>query len=97
MYRPGDKTSTPAGQGGSIAMLSKWEGKALVAEGTLQNASGVTTDVREVFGVAPDGSLTIEIVTTSAAGKAESQVTYSRLQSVGPCDSWPTPCKRPAK
>jgi outer membrane protein assembly factor BamB len=94
MYRPGEKTSTPAGQGGSIAVMSRWESGALIAEGTSANASGATTTVREAFRIAPDGSLTIEIQTSAAADKAESKVTYSKIQSVGPCESWPTPCKR---
>ena len=94
MYRPGDKTSTPAGQGGRISMVSKWESRALVAEGTLESASGETTTVREAFGVAPDGSLTIEVQASAAAGKSESKVTYGKIHSVGPCESWPTPCKR---
>jgi outer membrane protein assembly factor BamB len=95
IYRPGDKTSTPAGQGGRISMVAKWESRALVAEGTLENASGGTTIVREAFAVELDGSLTIEIQTSAAAGKAASKVTYGRMHTVGPCESWPTPCKRP--
>jgi outer membrane protein assembly factor BamB len=97
MYRPGEMTTSPAGQGGSVAVTSRWEGGSLIAEGTSANASGATTPVREAFRIAPDGSLTIEITTSAAADTMESKVTYSRMQSVGPCESWPTPCKRAAR
>jgi outer membrane protein assembly factor BamB len=97
MYRPGEKMSTPAGQGGTIALTSRWEKDALIAEGTVASASGIATTVREAFRLAPDGSLTIEIQSSGGAEKAESTVTYHKIQSVGPCESWPTPCRRAAR
>ena len=32
---------------------------------------------------------------TTAAEKNESSLVYTRITDVGPCASWPTPCKRP--
>ncbi len=43
IYRPGRKTSTPAGQGGAVTMTTKWEGRALVSEGAMKAPNGDTT------------------------------------------------------
>lgn len=95
MFKPGGKTSTPVGQGGSIAMTSRWDGRTLVSEGTSVNASGVSTPVMESYAVSADGkTLTVTVTTGAAEGKATSTFTYVRITSVGPCESWPTPCKR---
>ena len=96
IYKPGGQTSTPAGQGGVVTMTTRWEGRTLVSEGAMKAPSGDTTIVREVLSVSPDGkALTVQI-TTSAAEKAASALTYTKVTSVGPCESWPTPCKRPS-
>jgi hypothetical protein len=94
MYRPGGKTSTPAGQGGSITMTSKWEGRALVSEGTQESPTGASTRVREVMALGADGrSLIIDVTTAGAAGPSASSLVYARTKDVGSCQSWPTPCK----
>ena len=97
IYKPGRETSTPAGQGGAVTMSSKWDGKSLVAEGALKAPNGDTTTVREVVTLGGDGkTLTME-VTTKAAASAEgsaSTLVYSKITDVGPCEKWPTPCKR---
>lgn len=95
IYKPGGETSTPAGQGGAVTMTSKWEGRALVSEGAMKAPNGDTTTVREVFTLGADGkSLTVQVATT-AIDKADSTLVYTRITDVGPCETWPTPCKRP--
>lgn len=95
LYRPGAKTSTPAGQGGTIAVTSRWDGRSLVAEGTQQAPSGASIDVSEVMTLSADGkTLTVEIVATAGGEKNTSTAVYTRIGDVGPCEKWPTPCKR---
>jgi hypothetical protein len=94
IYTPGGKTSTPVGQGGSITMVSKSDGRTLMSEGTQQDASGVSTTVKEVMALSADGgTLTIDVTKKGASDTAASTLTYTRIQGVGPCESWPTPCK----
>ena len=94
MYTPGGKTSTPAGQGGSVTMTSKWDGRTLVSEGTLDSPSKPSVGVKELISLAADGrTLQIDVTTTTAADKASSALRYTRAQDVGPCESWTTPCK----
>ena len=94
IYKPGAQTSTPAGQGGAVTMSTKWEGRTLVSEGAMKAPNGDTTTMKEVVALSPDGKvLTIEI-NTAAAEKAASTLVYTRITSVGGCESWPTPCKR---
>ena len=93
IYKPGAQTSTPAGQGGAVTMATKWEGRALVSEGALKAPNGDTTTVKEVVALSADGKvMTIEITTAAAA----STLVYTRITSVGGCETWPTPCKRPS-
>lgn len=95
IYRPGRETSTPAGQGGAVTMLSKWDGRSLASEGAMKAPNGDTSAVREVLSLSADGkNLTIVVTTTGAAGKASSTLIYSKITDVGPCETWPTPCKR---
>ena len=94
IYRPGKQTATPAGQGGVVTMLSKWEGTSLVSEGAFKAPNGDTIAIREVLSLdSGRTSLTME-VTTSAEQKASSTLIYSKSADVGPCETWPTPCKR---
>jgi hypothetical protein len=91
IYKPGAQTSTPAGQGGIVTMTTKWDGRSLVSEGAMKAPNGDTTTVKEVVALSADGkALTIEINTTAAA----STLVYTRITSVGGCETWPTPCKR---
>ena len=99
LYVPGEKTSTPIflGEPGSITMTSRWEGRALVSEGTRKSPSS-TANVREVFGLSEDGqTLEVEITLESADGDIESTLRYTKIRDVGPCESWPTPCKDPTR
>jgi outer membrane protein assembly factor BamB len=102
IYVPGSKTTTPitVGPPGSVTMTSRWENRTLVSEGSRETTSGtssVVTDVREVFSLSPDSRmLTIEVTTTGNGEKSVSRMTYVRTKDVGPCQSWPTPCKTPS-
>jgi hypothetical protein len=103
IYKPGRETSTPAGQGGAVSMTSKWEGRSLVSEGALKAPNGDTTTIREVVSLSADGKvLTMEVSTSAAsppgaaaaADRASSSLVYTKITDVGPCETWPTPCKR---
>lgn len=96
IYKPGGRTSTPAGATSTITVTSTWNGRALVGEGTHESTAGTTTLVRQVkeaFALNGDGTLTIEVATTGSDKTASSTLVYTRLKSVGSCQSWPTPCK----
>jgi hypothetical protein len=100
LYRPGSTTSTPVtvGQAGSITMTSRWEGRSLVGEGTREFTAAPVARVKEVLSSSADGrTLTIEITTSAAGVDSVSSLTYVKTQAVGPCQSWPTPCKTPAR
>jgi hypothetical protein len=94
IYKPGRETTTPAGQGGAVTMTSKWEGKALISEGAFKAPNGDTTTIREAVSLSADGKVMTMEVTTSAVDKAASTLVYTKIMDVGPCDTWPTPCKR---
>ncbi len=96
IYKPGRDTSTPAGQGGAVTVTSKWQSRSLVSEGALKAPNGDTTTVREVVTLSSDGkTLTMEVMTTAPQGdKASSTLVYTKITDVGPCEKWPTPCKR---
>jgi outer membrane protein assembly factor BamB len=94
MYRPGAKTSTPVGQGGTITMTSRWDGKTLVSEGTAVGASGSAATVKESYSVSADGAVLSVAVSTAAVGESGSVLKYTRIDDVGACETWPTPCKR---
>ena len=98
IYKPGRETSTPAGQGGAVTMTTKWEGKTLISEGALKAPNGDTTAIREVVSLSADGKvLTMEVKTSARATadqEAASTLVYTKITDVGPCETWPTPCKR---
>ena len=91
LYQPAGKTTTPVGQGGTITMTAEWSGRTLVGQGTAVNASGASTTIKEAYSVSDDGkTLNVDV----AAGEGVSALKYTRIQDVGPCEKWPTPCKR---
>ena len=90
IYKPGRESSTPAGQGGAVTVTSKWEGGALVSEGAFKAPNGDTTTVREVLSLTDAKQLTLEVTTPAGT----SSLHYIRITDVGPCETWPTPCKR---
>ena len=74
-------------------MTTAWRGGTLAAEGSAKASSGVVTQVKETF--TRDGrALVIEITT----GDKTSKLRYVplTLDDIGPCTSWPTPCKKAA-
>lgn len=99
VYVPAGKTVMPVtvGPPGTVTMTSRWEGRALVSEGTRESASGpstIVTQVKERFTLSADGrTLTVEVSTTAGRESAASTLVYTRTSDVGPCQSWPTPCK----
>ena len=74
-------------------MTSKWEGKSLVSEGAMKAANGDTTTIREVLSLGADGKTLTMDVTTVGEGEASSTLVYTKITDVGPCETWPTPCK----
>jgi outer membrane protein assembly factor BamB len=94
IYNPGGKTATPAGQGGVITMTTEWAGRTLISQGTAVNASGASVTVREAYSLSADGKVLTVDVTTTGADEKTSSLKYTRIPDVGPCESWPTPCKR---
>lgn len=98
LYAPRGRTTTPAGQAGTISMTSAWDGRMLVAEGSQESAAGTTTvvrRVRETYALSGDGTtLRLTIVVTSGDNAATSTLTFVRQAAVGACETWPTPCKR---
>ena len=91
IYKPGRETSTPAGQGGSVTMTTTWDGRTVTSEGALKNAGGETTPVTEVLSLSADGTA-MTVQTTVGANR--STMVYTKITDVGPCEKWPTPCKR---
>ncbi|MEO6223589.1 MAG: hypothetical protein ABIP90_10070, partial [Vicinamibacterales bacterium] len=87
-YRPGKVTTTDVASG-TITMNASWVGKALVGEGKTTMSSGVVTAVKEALSRDGD-TLVVKIV----AGDKISKLRYTRLTDVGPCSTWPAPCKK---
>jgi len=96
LYIPGGRTTTPIflGTAGTITMTTRWEDQTLVSEGTRESSSGPSTNVKEIFALSTDGqTLDVEISVSTADGTRSSTLRFFRIQDVGPCDSWPSPCK----
>ena len=91
IYKPGRETSTPAGQGGAVTMTTTMDSRTVTSEGALKAPNGDTTTVKEVLTLSADGK-TLTLQTT--VGANASTMVYSRITDVGPCETWPTPCKR---
>ena len=95
IYKPGQETTTPAGQGGTVTMMTKWAGRQLMSDGALKTPNGDVTTVSEAVSLSADGNVLTMAVTTSAAGKSSSStLVYTKITDVGACETWPTPCKR---
>jgi outer membrane protein assembly factor BamB len=87
-YRPGESTTTDIA-GGTITMTPRWSGSSLIADGNVTASSGSVTAVRESLARETD-ALIVEIT----AGDKTSRLRYVPLRAIGPCSSWPTPCKK---
>lgn len=97
IYIPGARTATPFGQGGTIAMIAEWVGRTFVGQGTATPNSGAASNVKEVFSLSSDSKmLAVDVTYSGGDGSNErtSSLKYVRIQDVGPCEKWPTPCKR---
>jgi len=100
LYQPGGKTSNRIllGEPGTLTLESKWEGQSLVSEGLREFSAGDAKPVAvsEVIRLRDNGE-TLEIVVTAstADGPKTSTLLYKKAPSLGPCESWPSPCKRP--
>ena len=72
-------------------MTTKWEGRIITSEGAFKTPNGDTTAVKELMTLSADGkTMTLQ----TSVGPNASTLVYSRITDVGPCESWPTPCKR---
>jgi hypothetical protein len=87
-YRPGKPTTTEIANG-TITMTASWVGKSLVAEGSAKASGGAVTAVKETM--SRDGET---LVLQIEAGDKTARVRYSRLTEIGPCTTFPTPCKK---
>jgi len=93
-YQPGGKTATPVGQGGTITMTSRWDGARLASEGTAVAPNGTSSNLRESYALSADGGVLTITVTAMGLDAKTSSLRYIRIRDVGPCEQWPTPCKR---
>jgi hypothetical protein len=91
IYKPGRETSTPAGQGGAVTMTTAWNGRTLTSAGALKAPNGDTTTVKEVLTLSGDGNV---LTLQTTVGQNASTLVYTKITDVGPCEKWPTPCKR---
>ena len=87
IYHPGARTATPVGQGGTITVTSEVVARTLVAQGTVVNASGAATAVKEIYSVSGDAQVLTVEVTTAGSGESTSTLKYSRISDVGPCET----------
>ncbi|HUF47770.1 MAG TPA: PQQ-binding-like beta-propeller repeat protein [Vicinamibacterales bacterium] len=89
-YRPGRTISSPALQGGTATTTAAWAGRTLTAEGTIAPTSGKPTPIGEVYAISDDrATLTVDVT-----GEVSGRLRYVRITNMGPCQTWPTPCKR---
>lgn len=95
LYVPGARSTTPAGETGTVSMTSTMNGGVLSADGAVESASGgAAVAVKETHTLAADGqTLSITVTTTSPTAQHAGTLVYTRLSSVGSCKIWPTPCK----
>ncbi len=96
LYVPGERTTTPVflGEAGTITMMTRWEERKLVSEGTRESPSAPSTKVKETFALSGNApTLEVEITTSGTHGTSSSSLKYTRTRDVGPCESWPSPCK----
>jgi hypothetical protein len=75
-------------------MTSEWGARRLTSQGTSVTAAGASANVKETYSVSADGKMLTIDVTTAAPDARSSILKYTRITDVGPCESWPTPCKR---
>jgi hypothetical protein len=89
-YRPGHSTTTDT-KDGTVTVTTSWAEQRLAAEGTIRLSSGATMPVAETL--SRNGDALIVDITT---GGHTSRLRYVPLLDLGPCASWPSPCKKAA-
>jgi outer membrane protein assembly factor BamB len=92
VFKPGSQTTTPMWPTGTITATSKWDGRALVSDGTQESTAGAVR-VKEVFTMSADGQTLTVTVTTGEDAKTGSILVYTRQPAAESCKAWPTPCK----
>jgi hypothetical protein len=87
LYRLNGESPLAAARGGPVAVKTRRDGRAIVAEGA---------GLKEMLSLSADGqTLTISVSVTTAAGPGASTLVYTRMQGAAePCTDWPTPCRR---
>lgn len=91
-YRPGAESDFVVGRDAMVRVRTRVDGNRILVEGAQKE--GAPVSLREVLTLDPKGEmLTIEVTTTTASGEAASRLVYRKITSVGPCTSWPTPCR----
>ncbi len=77
-------------------MTTKWSGTRVVADGTIAGANVAAVTVRESYTVnATRTILSVDVSVTSTDGAPKvSQLKFVPITDLGPCEKWPTPCKR---
>ena len=94
LYRPGGTTTIAAAQGATLRLATRWDGRALVAEGGPAATAAAPPSLKERFVLSQDGkSLTVTVTAVAAAGEVTSSLVYTKAQAEPPCQQWPTPCK----
>jgi len=98
LYRPGHEVSNRIllGEPGTMTLHSRWDGDKLESEGlrSFKTSDKPSVKVTEVILLSGE-SLTIEIEFAHPEGARSSKLVYRRETSLGPCEKWPSPCKRP--
>ncbi len=100
LYLPGGETSNRIllGEPGTLTMSSLWKDGSLVSHGARHytNGDAPPTEVHETIRLRDEGkSLAIEITLKRAEKTSRSALIFVRETSLGPCESWPSPCKKP--
>ena len=93
-FHPGKPTATEIAAGTitvTTAVANSAKAKTFSAEGRITTSNGAVTAVKETL--VRDGD---SLVVTITAGDKTSTLRYVPLLEVGPCTTWPSPCKKAA-
>jgi hypothetical protein len=91
-YRPERDSDFLVGRDRVVRVRTRIEGNRILVEGR-QDEGGSPVALRETLTLSPNrDTLTIDVVTTTAQGEAQTTLVYKPATSAGPCQSWPTPC-----
>ena len=88
-YTPGQELTIPVGRDTTMTARSRWDGDRLVAEGRQGDMT-----MHEELVLSPDGRVLLILTTTTTPDATTvNRLVYTKGQSVGPCETWATPCK----